>query len=438
MELQRLSVEAFRSLYEVTLAPSQFTVVVGANNAGKSNLGEAFEFLAEAHRHGLEIAVNRKGGFENIAHRKMRRTKRPMVFDTEVSFDVDDLPSVKRELTRLRRQRARSKTGKGGDVTGRVHIHHRFEIEAVGQAIRADFAVRYESLVVTATQGTDDPVVGRVQRDAKGRLQFDTPELEPESIMRTVFRGLSQEYSDPLIGSLEPTDLVTGSLALFNPVVREFGRRLESINIYRLTPLECRKPGAPTPNPELELHGGNLPAVIDFMQRQVPAAWERTLTAMRAIVPGLSDIRTGFTHDRRLTLQFVEEGVGRPWTAEEISDGTIQSLARFAAVFDPRNPISFIEEPENAVHPWIVRGFVDACRSVDYKQVLITTHSPALIGYVSPDELLVVWRRDGRSHVSPMSELDPEALALWSAGKVSTFDLVDSGWLREAVPEAYA
>lgn len=46
MQLESLGVEAFRSLYEITIRPGQFTGVVGANNAGKSNLAEAFEFIA--------------------------------------------------------------------------------------------------------------------------------------------------------------------------------------------------------------------------------------------------------------------------------------------------------------------------------------------------------------------------------------------------------
>jgi predicted ATPase len=156
---------------------------------------------------------------------------------------------------------------------------------------------------------------------------------------------------------------------------------------------------------------------------------------MRTIVPGLTAIRTGFTHDRLLTLQFVEEGAGRPWTAEEISDGTIQSLALFAAVFDPRTPLAFIEEPENAVHPWIVRNFIDACRSAQSKQIVLTTHSPALIDYLSPDDILVVWKTDGRTQLAPLTELDPDVREMWSTGKLSTFEIVNSGLLAETVPE---
>jgi predicted ATPase len=109
----------------------------------------------------------------------------------------------------------------------------------------------------------------------------------------------------------------------------------------------------------------------------------------------------------------------------------------FCALFDSRSPLTFIEEPENSVHPWIIRVFVDACRSVRDKQVILTTHSPALINYLRPEEVDVVWRRKGRTKVAPLVELDPQAAKLWESGESSIFDLVDSGWIRETIPDAF-
>ena len=155
---------------------------------------------------------------------------------------------------------------------------------------------------------------------------------------------------------------------------------------------------------------------------------------MRRLVPGLEDIRTEFTPDRRLTLQFVEAGSGRPWSTDEVSDGTIQALALFVALFESRSGLVVIEEPENSVHPWIVRNFVEACRSAE-KQIIVTTHSPALINYLKPSEIAVVARRGGETTIRPLEELDPDAMPLWIDGKVSTFEILDSGWIVEAVPE---
>ena len=196
---------------------------------------------------------------------------------------------------------------------------------------------------------------------------------------------------------------------LFNSVLQEILEDLGRTRLFQLTPVECRLPGAATPNPELQRHGGNLPAVVRYMQQHHADAWKATLKAMHGIVPGLTGIETAFTTNRRLTLLFHERGA-RAWSSDEVSDGTIQSLALFTCLFDPRVPLALIEEPENSVHPWIVKTFVDACRHATGKQLLVTTHSPALISYLTPSELAILWRtRDGRTHLAPLKDLDPHA-----------------------------
>ena len=205
-----------------------------------------------------------------------------------------------------------------------------------------------------------------------------------------LFYPLDDEgFPDFVQTAVAPNDLLLSKLE-YNPAVRSFSAAVGRARLYQLSPLECRKPGVSTPNADIDLHGGNLPALVAYIQANHPAAWASVLLAMRRIVPSLVDVSTTFTHDRRLTLQFHEEGVGRPWTSEDVSDGTIQSLAVFTALFDPLNPLAIIEEPENSVHPWIVRTFVDACREVATKQTVVTTHSPALIDYLTPEEVMLV------------------------------------------------
>ena len=117
-----------------------------------------------------------------------------------------------------------------------------------------------------------------------------------------------------------------------------------------------------------------------------------------------------------------------------MSDGTIQTLSLLAALFDPRTRFVLIEEPENSVHPWIVRNFLTACRTAKDKQILPTTHSPALINDLAPEEVQVVWKVKGETHVSPLPELDAESVTLGNQGTARVFDLLDTGWLPQAVP----
>lgn len=157
------------------------------------------------------------------------------------------------------------------------------------------------------------------------------------------------------------------------------------------------------------------------------------MKSMRRVLPELEDIDTAFTQDGRLTLQFYESGVGRAWNAHEVSDGTIQSLALFCVLFDARTSIVAIEEPENSLHPWIIRVFIDACRASG-KQVFVTTHSPVVLDQLQPSEVRVVWRAGGRTNIQPLLAIEPEAEAMWADGEIGVFDLLDTGWLREFTP----
>ena len=134
MIVEEIRIARYRSLFDVTLHPSHLTVLVGANNSGKTNFVDAVDFLADAYRYGLEIAVGRKGGYENIAHRKKRRTKSPILFSVRAL--VQPLEVI-RYRTRL-----------AAWQTQPLRIEHEFAIEAQGQAIEAAYHVREESIRV--------------------------------------------------------------------------------------------------------------------------------------------------------------------------------------------------------------------------------------------------------------------------------------------------
>lgn len=441
MRIDSVAIKAYRSLYDVTVHPKQFTVLVGPNNSGKTNLVEALDFLADAYRHGVEAAVTRKGGFENIAHRRKRRTRRPISFKVNASVGGDELERYQRRY--LLHEGRQSFPLFEEEELPAVRLTHAFEISAPSEQRAADFRVATERLDITHYPSKDaSPSTATILRADDG-LQVDVPQLNtPSERTRrreptTPFYPLDDEaFHDYVERTLTPTSLLISSLS-FNDALRLFTDSVGRGRLYQLSPLECRRPGVYTPSADIDVHGGNLPAVVAFMQRNSPESWAKVLDAMRRIVPALSSITIDYTHDRRLTLEFSEEGFGRAWTSEDVSDGTIQSLALFVAVNDPRSSLALIEEPENSVHPWVIRQFVDTCRDVPYKQTLITTHSPALIGYLKPEEVILAWRRDGRTRISSLTSLDPDIQELWGQGRGSVFDLLDSGMLEVAVPDAY-
>jgi predicted ATPase len=212
-------------------------------------------------------------------------------------------------------------------------------------------------------------------------------------------------------------------------------RMLKTVKVFQLAPWKCREGGVPTPRPELDRFGGNLPAVVEYLKRNHPTEYALFLETATQVVPSIEDITTGFTHTKTLSLFIKESHFDRPWPAEDVSDGTIQTLGLLVAIFDPRTELAVIEEPENSVHPWAIRNLVQAARTAaEKKQIFFTTHSPILIDRLKPEELWVVQRPRGETEIDPVLKLDPSLASSWGQGKFTLSEYLDSGALPGAVP----
>ncbi|MGA2540757.1 MAG: AAA family ATPase [Verrucomicrobiota bacterium] len=432
----RLAIANYKSLRDVVLEPKDLTVLIGANASGKSNLAECIDFISEVYRHGLEVAVARKGGYENIAHRKASRSKASMTVDITVEFALDPywMPHGLAALIR--------------DKT--IRLQHSFSFVARGSAISAEFQVERELLIVQMAGGgskyvdliqlvrDDQKITNKIIRDDEAMRAFDW--IKEPDMLRYLIRFPDFDQDSTGMGELvSPTDLAVVQIGRFSPLHRQCVNEMAAIRVFQISHDRTRDFGVPTPRPELDRTGANLPAVVDLFQKKNPEVWQRILQTMRRVLPALERIEVNYTTSRTLGLFFHEKGFGRPWTVEEISDGTIQTLCLLVAIFDPTRTMLVLEELENSVHPWVIRNLLSACSEATAggmkpQQILITTHSPVIIDHVTPDKVWVMWRTDGESHVKKLNELDPSITALWESGEVATFELIDSGTVSEAIP----
>jgi AAA domain, putative AbiEii toxin, Type IV TA system/AAA ATPase domain len=101
------------------------------------------------------------------------------------------------------------------------------------------------------------------------------------------------------------------------------------------------------------------------------------------VLPQLTDVRA---HDFRAywDLRLTMRG-GRIFSPAEVSDGTLRVLAILAALHDPDYPaVLLIEELENGLDPRylgrLVRRILARLERTEDTQVIVTTHSPVLVG----------------------------------------------------------
>src|SRR3989338_4020454 len=138
MKFQKIEIANYKSLHNVSVKLSDLTVFVGANASGKSNLTEALDFIGEVYQLGLESAIARKGGYENIAFRRARRAKAPIRFIVEI-----EAPHYYSSIHR-RLMKAKDKPQEY------VRFIHAFSFKAKSTAIDAPYEIISESLKVYA------------------------------------------------------------------------------------------------------------------------------------------------------------------------------------------------------------------------------------------------------------------------------------------------
>ena len=388
-------------------------------------------FLGDTYRHGLEFAVSRAGGYENVAYRKTRRAKKAVSFEVDVSLKTEDM-NPSRTLYFIRRQDDRP-----FPESLDLRLRHSFSFRASSQKLLADFEVVDESLQLLSADGVViiELVISRNEILARwGNLRSSGMKRADVAALFRPFldKGFDWEKWGRRPG---PTELSTDFLRYMN-VAAIMADHLEQMRVFQLSPHLSRSSGVATPNAELGRHGENLPGAAHNLRRRDADSWAKIESAMRAVVPGLQSITTIPTEDRRLAVQFREAGVGRAWNASEVSDGTIQTFALLVALFDRRASLLIIEEPENALHPWILRQVLDLAKSAD-KQILLTTHSQVVLDYVDPAIVQLMWMRKGQSQLRQFINMDSELAEGLVSGRLSVFEVFDSGLFSEAVPRGF-
>jgi predicted ATPase len=394
--ITNLVVENFRSLSEIDVSLGRMNFVVGPNASGKSNFVAALDFLSHVANENLQYAVAECGGFSNMINRR-RRPKG----GTGISFKVSGSMPI--------------------NGSGLIEYKFNFEIRTRSQEIRADFFVASEQLYFRITSPDSESGEFNVYREGDERNQKYAYGVDGAPFDET-FKSWVPNLFDQGLLRPEPQGLL---LASFFSKVGPFGHissELQSCGVFQLNPRIARQPSAPSVSGNMGRRGENLASALDRMRSMDKAGFDTLSEWIRDVLPSLTHLITDYTDSRQLGLFFQEDGFTSRWFAEDISDGTIMSLALFFALLDKRHKTVIIEEPENTLHPWVLKKFLQHCREQDSnRQILITTHSPIVVAHAQPDELYLMERHNGVSSMKRATIIEP------NLSEIIVPDLLDLG-----------
>lgn len=399
------------------------TAVIGKNGAGKSTLFDAFGFLADALKHGVEEACDMRGrgGFNKIrtlgqtgpiafeVYYREHGKARPITYELSIDVDDTDRPYVRAESLWQKR---------------------------IGQRHNVPFPF----LWLESGEGfawTGDEKVAEVPDDNSD--SFDSEDL-------ILF---SKEYPEVLKEGAEYVKLqdnrklgiaTLGSLQQ-HPRISKFRHFIENWYLSYFTPNAARALPLAGPQRHLSASGDNLGNVVQFMEREHPKEFREILARIAEKIPGIDKIDTTKTQDNRLLLRFNDKGFEDPFYAQQVSDGTLKVFAYLLLLEDPDpSPFVCIEEPENGLYHQLLEILAGEFREHATKrqggsQIFVTTHQPNFLDGLQPEEIWVLAKdKDGCSTIRRASD-DPLVRNMVKE-ELPLGDLWRSGYLDAKQPDA--
>ena len=350
------------------------TAVIGNNGVGKSALFDAFGFLADALKSGVEEACDARGrgGFERMrtqgqagpiefeVYYREHGNARPITYEIAIEADLFGRPYVLQE--RLRQRRKGQKRG-------------------------------WPFSFLMLNEGR-----GWAWKGEQEGYEIDESK-EQLDILALINLMTEEESSETEIIELEDRrklGIATLGALKQHPRISAFRRFIEGWYLSYFTPDAARSLPLAGPQKRLNVHGDNLGNVVQFMEREHPESFRTILKRIADRIPGIDTIDTERTNDGRLLLRFNDKSFQDPFYAQQMSDGTLKVFAYLLLLEDPApRPFLCIEEPENGLYHKLLetlanefRGHASGRRRSS--QVFVTTHQPYFVDSLEPKEVWIL------------------------------------------------
>ncbi|MCK5603228.1 AAA family ATPase [Candidatus Pacearchaeota archaeon] len=388
--IEGFRVKNFKALKDVTLgkvwnmqqvAPlTPMTAVIGKNGVGKSTLFDAFGFLGDCLKFGVEEAcdANGRGGFDKIRSKgaskpiefevyyREGKKSRPITYELAIDLDEKGRPYVKKERLRQRRQK---------QTRGRP-----FSFLILNSGKGFVWKGAFEGVEFKEDEEMELDLISLF-----GKSTSDAESAEKEFVELEDMRKLGIAT----LGSLKQ-----------HPRISAFRSFIESWYLSYFAPDAARSLPLAGPQKHLNVHGDNLGNVVQFMEREHKTAFNQILKRIAEKIPGIDKIDTKETADGRLLLRFNDKGFGDPFYAQQMSDGTLKVFAYFLLLEDPTPPpFMCIEEPENGLYHKLLESLANEFREhatggKGGSQIFVTTHQPYFVDALSPGEVWVLEKGD--------------------------------------------
>ena len=347
--LSTLAIANYRSLLQLVIPLGALNVITGPNGSGKSNLYRSLRLLAETAQGGVVNALAGEGGLESTFWAGPENISK--------------------------RMRSGEVPVQGGPRQKPVKLRLGFASEDFGYAI--DLGLPEPSSSAFAL----DPEIKR-------ECIWAGPCYRPASLLAdrrgAIIKIRADRGWDVVAQHTSSFDSMFSQVADPGAAPEVFHMR-EMIRGWRFYDHFRTDVDAPARLPQL----GTRTTVLHHDGRDLAAALQtiREIGDAAALAEAISDAFPGarleiaIQQDGRFSVEFYQEGLLRPLSGSEMSDGTLRYLLWVAALLTPRPPsLMVLNEPETSLHPDLLPALGRLIlRASENTQIWVVSHANRLI-----------------------------------------------------------
>ncbi len=399
--LTRLRVQGFKNLLDVDVRFGPFTCIAGFNGAGKSNIFDAIRFLHLLAKHPIMEAVQ-------LLREAQGRSPEPRSLFS--AFGEFRAPEIRLTANLIVDRDAQDDFGISAEAAiSTVQYTVAFRLGEEEKPERLELIE--ETLIPISLEKSRKDIgfesskefVGTIIRGRRTVPFISTHVVEGKPQIRVHQEGHggrkvpAPKSSRTVLSGLSSSDF---------PTLLAVHREMESWQTLLLEPSAMRAPSYYTDPRRIDYRGANVSSAIERLRKSETKPgqiYSRIENRLSDLIDDVQEIRV-FDDEKAETLTLeVKEASGVFHAARSLSDGTLRFIVLATMAIDSdATGLICLEEPENGIHPERIRPMVELLRDIacdpEYgigpdnpmRQVIVNTHSPAVIENVGVSDLIFV------------------------------------------------